>query len=82
MEYLRDTYGFDVSWRPTGSAGKAVLTFSTASSKSFLDLVAPYVHPSMDYKLLRGPRGRFSVSAGSSWTPWSGSCLPASSTCT
>ncbi|HEY3528009.1 MAG TPA: hypothetical protein VGK78_02575 [Nocardioides sp.] len=38
-----------------------MLTFSTASSKRFLDLVAPYIHPSMDYKLLEGQRGRFDV---------------------
>ena len=61
VEYLRDTYGFDVSWRKAGTLQKAVLTFSTASSKDFLDLVAPFVHPSMDYKLLEGQRGRFAV---------------------
>jgi recombination protein RecA len=38
-----------------------MLTFSTASSKQFLELVAPYVHPSMNYKLLEGQRGRFDV---------------------
>ena len=61
VAYLRDTHGFDVSWRRADAAQKAVLTFSTASSKAFLDLVAPYVHPSMDYKLLPGQRGRFAV---------------------
>jgi len=61
VEYLRDTYGFAVSWRPSGTAGKAVLTFDTASSRRFLDFVAPYVHPSMDYKLLPGQRGRCGV---------------------
>jgi len=61
VAYLRDTHGFDVSWRRAGARQKAVLTFSTASSKTFLDLVAPYVHPSMEYKLLPGQRGRFAV---------------------
>jgi recombination protein RecA len=61
VDYLRDTHGFDVSWRPAGRLGKAVLTFSTASSKDFLEFVAPFVHPSMDYKLLEGQRGRFDV---------------------
>jgi len=61
VDYLRDTHGFAVSWRPSGTAGKAVLTFDTASSRRFLDFVAPYVHPSMDYKLLPGQRGRCGV---------------------
>ncbi|MDT4920277.1 MAG: recombination protein RecA, partial [Pseudonocardiales bacterium] len=61
VEYLRDTYGFAVSWRPTGSRGKAVLTFDTESSRRFLELVAPYVHPSMDYKLLPELCGQFDV---------------------
>jgi recombination protein RecA len=61
VDYLRDTHRLDVSWRAAGSGGKAVLTFSTESSARFLDLVAPYVHPSMDYKLLPRQRGRFTV---------------------
>ncbi|MDX6372116.1 MAG: recombination protein RecA [Nocardioidaceae bacterium] len=59
--YLRDTHGLDCAWREAGAARKATLTFSTAASRRFLDLVAPYVHPSMDYKLLEGQRGRFQV---------------------
>jgi recombination protein RecA len=61
VEYLRDTHGFDTSWRLSGARQKAVLTFATASSRRFLRLVAPYVHPSMDYKLLEGLRGQFDV---------------------
>jgi recombination protein RecA len=61
VAYLSDNYGFDVSWRPSGAPQKAVLTFTTESSKRFLELVAPYVHQSMDYKLLPGLRGRFGV---------------------
>jgi recombination protein RecA len=61
VDYLRDTHGLDVSWRSAGAAGQAALTFTTASSRRFLDLVAPHVHPSMDYKLLPGLRGRFDV---------------------
>ncbi|MGN6605397.1 MAG: intein-containing recombinase RecA [Jatrophihabitans sp.] len=61
VEYLRDTHGFTVSLRHAGARGKAVLTFDTASSRRFLDLVAPYVHPSMGYKLLPEQRGRFAV---------------------
>jgi recombination protein RecA len=38
-----------------------VLTFDTASSRRFLELIAPYVHPSMEHKLLPMLRGRFAV---------------------
>ncbi len=61
VAFLRDTYGFDVAWRLSGARRKAVLTFSTASSRRFLELVAPSIHPSMDYKLLADLRGRFDV---------------------
>ena len=61
MEYLRDTHGLDTSWRLSGARKMAVLTFATASSRRFLRLVGPYVHPSMDYKLLEGLRGQFAV---------------------
>ena len=37
------------------------MTFTTAGSRRFLELVSPYVHPSMDYKLLEGLRGGFAV---------------------
>ncbi len=61
VSYLRDTHKLDVSWRSTGTRGKAVLTFSTAASARFQEIVAPYVHPSMDYKLLPRLRGQFAV---------------------
>jgi len=59
--YLKDTHGLETSWRVAGTARKAVLTFSTAASRRFLEMVAPFVHPSMDYKLLEGLRGQFDV---------------------
>ncbi len=61
VDYLRDTHGLQTSWRRAGTAGKAVLTFTTAASRLFLELVAECVHPSMDYKLLPALRGRFGV---------------------
>ncbi len=61
VDYLRDTHGLATSWRYVGATGKAVLRFTTAASRQFLELVAPYVHPSMEYKLLPGLRGRFDV---------------------
>jgi recombination protein RecA len=61
VQYLRDTHGVDVRLRIAGSARKAVLVFSTAGTEKFQKLVAPYVHSSMDYKLLPRYRGKFSV---------------------
>lgn len=55
-DYLRDTHGLDVRLRQAGSAGKAVLVFSTAATAKFQELVATYMAPSMEYKLL--PRFR------------------------
>jgi recombination protein RecA len=60
-DYLRDTYGLDVRLRMAGSRRKAMLVFSAESSARFQEVVAPYVHPSMDYKLLPRFRGRFGV---------------------
>jgi recombination protein RecA len=60
-DYLRDTHGLDVRLRHSGSAGKAVLVFSTAASAKFQELVAPYMAPSMEYKLLPRFRGKSTV---------------------
>mgnify|MGYP000966817232 FL=1 len=56
-DYLRDTHGLDVRLRLAGTAGKAVLVFTTAATAKFQELVAPYMAPSMDYKLLPRFRG-------------------------
>jgi len=60
-DHLRDEYGFDVKLRQAGVRKMAFIQFTTESSRRFLELVAPYVHPSMDYKLLPGLRGQFAV---------------------
>jgi recombination protein RecA len=59
--YLRDAYRLDVKLSSRGARKISVLQFSTAASEKFQKLVAPYVHPSMDYKLLPRFRGRFAV---------------------
>ncbi len=59
--YLRDTHGVDSRVSMRGAAQKAVLQMTTEGSKRFLEMVAPFVHPSMDYKLLTGLRGQFEV---------------------
>ena len=61
VEHLRDAFGVPSSVRPRGRAGKAVLQFTTAGTKALQDLIAPFVHPSMDYKLLPSLRGKFAV---------------------
>jgi recombination protein RecA len=60
-DYLHDVHGVDCKLSIRGTAKKAVLTMTTAGSGRFLELVAPYVHPSMDYKLLPRLRGQFAV---------------------
>jgi recombination protein RecA len=59
--YLRDTYGLDVELQYRGTRKQSVLIFSTAASEKFQKLVAPYVYPSMEYKLLPRFRGKFRV---------------------
>jgi recombination protein RecA len=61
VDYLRDVHCVDARVWIRGAAQKAVLTMTTAGSGMFLELVAPYVHPSMDHKLLARLKGRFEV---------------------
>ncbi|MGH3961500.1 intein-containing recombinase RecA [Mycobacterium sp.] len=60
-DYLCDTRGLDVRLRKAGAAGNSVMVFSTQATARFQELIAPYVHPSMAYKLLPRFRGQFSV---------------------
>jgi recombination protein RecA len=59
--YLRDAYQLDVKLTSRGARKISVLQFTTAASAEFQKLIAPYVHPSMDYKLLPRFRGGFAV---------------------
>ena len=61
VDYLRDTHGLDVNLRSSGSRNIAVLQFSTESSARFQEIVAPYVHESMAYKLLPRFQGQCRV---------------------
>jgi recombination protein RecA len=61
VRYLRDTHGLQVKLMSRGAREISVLQFSTSASEKFQKLVAPYVHPSMEYKLLPRFRGEFSV---------------------
>ena len=60
-DYLRATHRLDVKVVTRGSRSQAILQFTTAASEKFQKLVAPYVHPSMEYKLLPRFRGQFRV---------------------
>ena len=60
-DYLRDTHQLDVKVVTRGSRSQAILQFTTAASEKFQKLVAPYIHPSMEYKLLPRFRGQFQV---------------------
>jgi recombination protein RecA len=61
VRYLRDTHNLDVKLTSRGTRKVSVLQFTTAASERFQALVAPYIHPSMDYKLLPRFRGKFAV---------------------
>src|ERR1022692_3246472 len=61
LQYLGDTHGLDVKLDARGARQIAVLRFTTAASAKFQKLVAPYMHPSMEYKLLPGFREQFIV---------------------
>jgi recombination protein RecA len=59
--YLVDTWGIDARLTRRGARRQAFLVFSRAETDKLHALVAPFVHPSMDYKLLPRFRGRFAV---------------------
>jgi recombination protein RecA len=61
VDYLRDSRGLDVTLTRKGARQQSFVLFTTASTEKFQRLVAPYVHPSMEYKLLPRFRGRFAV---------------------
>ena len=60
-DYLADTWGINANAWLRGAGGKAVLQFPTGETAKFQALIAPFVHPSMEYKLLPRFRGRFAV---------------------
>jgi recombination protein RecA len=63
VAYLADTWGIRAKLIASGATKKAVLVFDNAETAKFHALIAPFVHPSMEYKLLPAYRGRFSVEA-------------------
>jgi recombination protein RecA len=61
VRYLADMWGIEVKLIAAGKSRKAVLQFPTAETAKLHALIAPFVHPSMEYKLLPRFRGRFAV---------------------
>ena len=61
VAYLSDTWGIQPRLVERGSAKKAVLVFPKDETAKLHALIAPFVHPSMEYKLLPKYRGRFAV---------------------
>jgi recombination protein RecA len=61
VDHLADTWGIRVRLVERGAAKKAVLVFPKDETAKLHALIAPFVHPSMDYKLLPKYRGRFAV---------------------
>jgi recombination protein RecA len=61
VTYLADTWGIKAKLVSSGAAKKAVLIFAKDETAKLHALIAPFVHPSMEYKLLPRYRGRFAV---------------------
>ena len=61
VDHLRDAFGLEAALMLRGARKVAVLQFTTAATKKLHEIIAPSVHPSMDYKLLPAFRGRFAV---------------------
>jgi recombination protein RecA len=61
VDYLADTWGIRAKLTSRGAPGKAVLQFPTVETEKLHALISPFVHPSMEYKLLPRYRGRFGV---------------------
>ncbi len=61
VEYLADTWDIRPSLIVHGSTSKAYLVFSKDETAKLHALIAPFVHPSMEYKLLPKYRGQFNV---------------------
>jgi recombination protein RecA len=61
VECLRDTWGVEAVLKYKGSRRVPFIILNADATEAFCDLIARYVHPSMEYKLLPRYRGRFEV---------------------
>jgi recombination protein RecA len=60
-DYLADTWGIQAQLGTRGVREIAYLVFPKDETAKLHALIAPFVHPSMEYKLLPAYRGRFAV---------------------
>ncbi|MGZ8764068.1 MAG: recombinase RecA [Acidimicrobiia bacterium] len=60
-DYLADTWGINATLARRGSREISFLVFPKDETVKLHALIAPFVHPSMEYKLLPKYRGRFAV---------------------
>ncbi len=60
-DYLRDVHSVQCRVAPRGRLQKSYLQLTTVGSARFQEIVAPYIHPSMAYKLLPRFQGQFAV---------------------
>ncbi|MDP9071485.1 MAG: recombinase RecA [Actinomycetota bacterium] len=59
--YLKDTWGISPKLVARGARGRAFLQFREEETTKLHALIAPFVHPSMEHKLLARFRGQFKV---------------------
>ena len=60
-DHLADTWGIHASLTQRGARQKSVLVFAKDETAKLHALIASFIHPSMQYKLLERYRGRFAV---------------------
>jgi recombination protein RecA len=60
-DYLADTWDVEAKLSERGERQIAFLVFSRSETDKLQELIAPYVHPSMQYKLLPRYQDRFAV---------------------
>ena len=61
LEVLAGQFDLHPSLAVRGARQMSVLSFTKDETATLHELVAPYIHPSMEYKLLERFRGRFAV---------------------
>jgi len=61
VDHLADTWGIRATLSLRGARQQAVLTFAKDETAKLHALIAPFVHPSMQYKLLPRYQDRFAV---------------------
>jgi recombination protein RecA len=63
VQHLADTFDLHPRLHSRGTRGVAVLSFAKDETAELHELIAPYVHPSMEYKLLERFHSRFELEA-------------------